>query len=77
MVPLNPFSFLMRSYINWLVCVCLPGIVLRIRTVAPHGREAFGRDTAPDLRRSRKRLNTRRAGLVMHTHCRAGKRKAG
>lgn len=50
----------------------LPGFVPRIRTVAPPGKEAFGRDATPDLRRRRKRLNTRRAGLVMHAHFRAG-----
>lgn len=66
----KPLSILLRSC--KLVGVCLPGIVHRIRTVAPHGREAFGRDATPDLRRRRKRLNTRRAGLSMHARCRAG-----
>lgn len=57
-------------YISGLVS--LPGIAPRIRTAVPHGREASGRGATPDLRRRKKRLNTRRAGLVMHVHCRAG-----
>lgn len=64
----NPFIRVLCK----LFGLCLPGIDPRIRTVAPHGRETFGMDAMPDLRRRRKRLNTRRAGLVMLARCRAG-----
>lgn len=70
MESLYPFCFKRVSY--KLVDVCLPGIVPRIRTVGPRGKEAFCKGATPDLRRRRKRLNTRTAGLVMHAHCRAG-----
>lgn len=62
--------------LNW---VSLLGIGPRIRTVAPHGREVFGRGETPDLRKRRKRLNTRKAGHVTHEHYRAGElvRKSG
>lgn len=47
-----------------------PGIVPRTRTADPPGKEASGRGATPDPRRRRRRLNTRRAGLVMLAHSR-------
>lgn len=68
MEPLPSYSGVLCKSVG----VFLTGIVPRIRTVVRPGKEAFGRDATPDLRRRRKRLNTKRAGLVMHAHYRAG-----
>lgn len=54
------------------VGVCPPGIDLGIRTVALHGKKAFGRDATRDLRRRRRRRSTRSAGHVTSAHCKAG-----
>lgn len=52
--------------------MCLLDIVPRITTVNPDGKKAFGRGVTPDQRKRRKRLNTWKAGLVMHAHCSTG-----
>lgn len=53
------------------------GIDLGIRTVALHGKRAFGRDATPDLRRRRRRPSTRRAGRVTCARCKAGEEQTG
>lgn len=54
------------------VGVCPPGTDLVIRTVAPHGKKAFGRGATRDPRRRRRRRSTRSAGRVTSAHCKAG-----